>query len=1141
MSTLFKRVFRRNKSNNLFTDAEHKDLEKKYNFFVNRALKEASTPAPIADLYDSMGAPDIRLPRTGLSMFHYYSILANSVVLRTILLKLKQEIFRETLKQGFKFTPKFKLKCRKCPAIFKETVKSCSYCGSTELIRPSELQKELWITETKRVNNAEQSLLTVMQQTEDDVNTFDDAYIILLKEYIVDKKGVIIASKVKEIMRGDPALFRIVSDSSGRRGGLYYVCPIHRTKYNEQDVQNGSCAVSGCNAVLRDVYYVETLGGGKDPHEYYIEGEVIHFSKYSPTRIYGLSPVYTLYILIRTLSLMDWYVSQLYEKGRMKGILAIAAENNDELQKWWDEQQTKLRQDPHYIPIIGMSSSNDKKGAIAFVKMIDSLREMEYLPAKEMMRNQIGAMYGVMPLFQADLSNSGGLNNEGLQIKVTDRTVDFGQSIYHNIVLPTIAQELHITDWTIELQSSREQDEMAEKQRFSLDIQNAQGMLDMGFDVKLQDDTFVFSGEAKPRDESTGFSFENLGGFLDQGSQQALPEAEGVPCPSGKHRHDEHKRCHDIGSEHTKSITKSDNYLLVNCKESTFQKELQEAQDPNHKMFWTLNKVKLIGNLPEANKLFFKTEKGQRGYFETKGFGMENYKGKNQEVVYFKRKFTASQDIQNDLVNINKMGDSIAHIICLRRKMKRAGIPEPEFNKKDDLFLSWWKWEQKMKKKDPNFRKISNQCNKAGNIGSKPDVDYPDPPKDYPEEKKKAVDIEVFHMIRNQDESGVSGTGHVATGIVWPNQSVTLRWNTDSPTITIFESFEDFKRVHVDNHPKNETEFKWLTIEDETAKMLNIITLNKSDLNEDYLKEIIPLLPLIKESGTKALAARDKIESSISKTLIALFEKGLITNLGKVKDANKKQLGKTVDALVKKITDKLEMLTFAKMLQAYRKGKHLTKEIEKQDIDWNALPFSKDDIAVLQTIYRDSPFWDSFSNMSQSLSDKLKETITNSYMAPTEAKFKEALRAVKTKFPTKPLKAQMLIAYGRVGKFSLAQTIKEFQKIVETESYHIERIVRTETTAVTNKAREITFEVEDPEEENLYDWFGPLDNRTTDQCKTIQRTVKQEGQGKGVSIDRLKEIQKEVVADFNQKNNTNWQYRDWVPHANCRRVLRRVQ
>jgi hypothetical protein len=1067
MSTLLKRLFGRNKSNTFFTDQEHMDLQKKVDFFVSRALKEASTPAPIADLYDSMGAPDIRLPRTGLNMFTYYQIKWNSVVLRTILLKLKQEIFRETLKQGFKFTPKFKVKCRQCPAIFDETVDSCDYCGSTDLAKPSELQKQLWTTETKRVNKAEQSLLTVMQETEDDVNTFDDAYIILLKEYIINTEGEIVASKVKEIMRGDPALFRIVSDSSGRRGGLYYVCPVHRDKYSEQDVQNGRCAVEGCNAILQDVYYVETLGGGKDPHEYYIEGEVIHFSKYEPSRIYGISPVYTLYILIRTLSLMDWYVSQLYEKGRMKGLLVIPAENADELATWWDREQKKMRQDPHHIPMLAATGESDKKGAVAFVRMIDSLREMEYLPAKEMMRNQIGALYGVMPLFQADLSNSGGLNNEGLQIKVTDRTVDFGQSIYHNTVLPQIAKELHITDWTIELQSSREQDEMAEKQRFSLDIQNAQGMQELGYDIDFKDNEFIFSGKAKPREEATGFSFPGLGSFGDQGAAPQLPEGEGVP---------------DVESEHAKSITKSENYLIVKCRESTFQKELQEAQDPNHKLFWTLNKVKLIGNIQQAKQLFFETEKGKRGYFEIKGYGRENYKGKNQEVVYFKRQFTASQDIQNDSVNIDKFIKSIKHS-----------------HEKD-----YWK-----------------------------------------RYFKKSVDVEVFHMIRNEDESGISGTGHVATGIVYPDQSVVLRWNTDSPTITIFNSFKDFKKVHVDNHPSNETEFKWLTIEDETTKMLaeaiDISTLNKMDVHKDYLQELIPLLELTKESGTQAVESRDKIEAGISKTLIGLFEKGLIRNLGKVKEANKKQLGKTVDTLVKEITDKLETLAFTKLLQAYRKGKRLTKEILKQDIDWSALPFSKDDIAVLQTIYRNSPFWDSFSNMSQSLSTKLKEIITNSYMAPTEAKFKEALRAVQTKFPNKSLEAQMTIAYGRVGKFSLPRTIKEFQKIVETETYHIERIVRTETTAVTNKAREITFEAEDPEEENLYDWFGPLDSRTTEQCKTIQRTVKQEGQGKGVSIDRLKEIQKEVVEDFNQQNNTDWQYRDWVPHANCRRVLRRVQ
>lgn len=58
-----------------------------------------------------------------------------------------------------------------------------------------------------------------------------------------------------------------------------------------------------------------------------------------------------------------------------------------------------------------------------------------------------------------------------------------------------------------------------------------------------------------------------------------------------------------------------------------------------------------------------------------------------------------------------------------------------------------------------------------------------------------------FKMIRNEDESGVSGTGHVLDGVVFPDGKCVIRWRSDSPTTTIFDTFDDFEAVHVKAHP----------------------------------------------------------------------------------------------------------------------------------------------------------------------------------------------------------------------------------------------------------------------------------------------------------------------------------------------------
>lgn len=84
--------------------------------------------------------------------------------------------------------------------------------------------------------------------------------------------------------------------------------------------------------------------------------------------------------------------------------------------------------------------------------------------------------------------------------------------------------------------------------------------------------------------------------------------------------------------------------------------------------------------------------------------------------------------------------------------------------------------------------------------------------------KRKTVDVEgpkqldpqVFAVIRNADETGISGTGVVIDGIVFPSGECVTRWRGATPCISIWESFEAFKSVHIDAHPDNKTEVKWI-------------------------------------------------------------------------------------------------------------------------------------------------------------------------------------------------------------------------------------------------------------------------------------------------------------------------------------------
>lgn len=73
----------------------------------------------------------------------------------------------------------------------------------------------------------------------------------------------------------------------------------------------------------------------------------------------------------------------------------------------------------------------------------------------------------------------------------------------------------------------------------------------------------------------------------------------------------------------------------------------------------------------------------------------------------------------------------------------------------------------------------------------------------------------LFSLTRNEDESGVSGTGRVLDGVVFHNGQVVICWPSDVnirngfSSLGIYPNWESFKNIHIDPHPDNLTEIVW--------------------------------------------------------------------------------------------------------------------------------------------------------------------------------------------------------------------------------------------------------------------------------------------------------------------------------------------
>jgi len=451
-------------------------VEEKRRFSITNLFRR-QTPKPADRKVYNMGIQE-RETNHMMTGPIIYNIVNQSVIARTCITQLKQEVFR----RGYIWEKAYEARCNNCGKEHKRPVQECSRCESTDLKIPDVKQLEYAEKFIEGyVNKSEQLFIDVLQELEDDLNIMDDAYIVLVKEYFIDGNGKIRMHRIKEVYRGDPVTMFIYSDENGQRGTKGFTCVNHRGVIHKDPHEK--CEI--CNSHLFPIHYVNRVNGD-DQH--FLKGEVLHFSKYSPSRLYGMSPVITLFNNIMTLIAMENYVNQSYTKSRMpRGLLAVQTRNMDSMRSFWRSVKEKMEADPHFIPVMGIEAEGGK-GAVEWIKFMDSLKEMDYVSVKDDLRDRISAFYGVSKVFMADNTTSGGLNNEGMQILVTNRAVQKAQTVYNNYVFPFLVKQFGITDWNLKLPPSEEEDEIAVLRKREIEVNIAASTKNLGFEVDMDED-----------------------------------------------------------------------------------------------------------------------------------------------------------------------------------------------------------------------------------------------------------------------------------------------------------------------------------------------------------------------------------------------------------------------------------------------------------------------------------------------------------------------------------------------------------------------------------------------------------------------------------------------------------------------------
>ena len=473
---------------------------------VNRSSTNYGFPTigelrPI-DSYVEVGNRDLaKIPFFPLDLNVVYDLYNNSDVLRVVIDKLVKETFRN----GLWIKPAFKKKCAVCKTEYDATVSKCVVCGSEKLIEPFDNTKYKILNWMKNVNYNGQSLKEVLMDIDYDLNLFDNAYVLVRKKYVFNSKGEVVGAEPIELLRASPLMINLVMDKEGRLGrddygNIVAFCPEHREVAESVDPQafeEGKAKCSICGKKLVPAYYMAQRHGKR---VYYTKGEVLHVKKFTHGVGYGYPMPFTLYAKLMILIKMDMFILWAYHLQRSPyGLLFIKGREED-IARSWKAAKEEARINPYsVIPIAVPDAIGDRK----FVEYIDlsyKADDIDFIQFRNELRKAVGSAFGVSPIFQADTSVGAGLSNEGLQLTVTNRAVEFEQSIFNEKILPWIMRQYGWTDWVVQLVHPEEKDLMAKYDRILTRIKIAKELASMGYKPKMVE-----------KDDGIDFEYEYVG------------------------------------------------------------------------------------------------------------------------------------------------------------------------------------------------------------------------------------------------------------------------------------------------------------------------------------------------------------------------------------------------------------------------------------------------------------------------------------------------------------------------------------------------------------------------------------------------------------------------------------------------------
>jgi len=434
--------------------------------------------------------------------------------------------------------PRFTVKCEDCGAEYDEDKAYCDNCASGDLRQPDPSQKREAHRLFESVNKEGQSLRELWKMLEDDHGRLGVAALVIKYDYVVAggdetvlgrpimEEGEIIRKDVDELVRADPKRVVPVTDENGRIGGWKWTCPLHR---KEAVTDNpGTCPECGCE--LREVRYVEKQHVRSTKYEkYWFEDEVLSYAHFYPRQngIDGLSPVHHIWTKQAILHWMDIYAGAFYDPNSKKypnKFMVVHTTNADAWERNFERAEDEASENLYANQIFTNEYATDSQSTpeLQVVDFMDDELQGQNQEIKKTYKSDIRTQFGVTDVFDSELEDAGGLNNEGLQLEVTDRSIAAAQHDLMTGPLDELMKRLNLDDHRLAFVPSQDKDLDELEQKVGIGERASKAGLEAEWqddDVDIKDGDF--DAEAAPTIRLSAANAKRVGGTLSKAGDTA--------------------------------------------------------------------------------------------------------------------------------------------------------------------------------------------------------------------------------------------------------------------------------------------------------------------------------------------------------------------------------------------------------------------------------------------------------------------------------------------------------------------------------------------------------------------------------------------------------------------------------------------